>query len=326
MNRKSEISAGLAFVLVLLSSVATFSQAKQGAPDEVVLQTEMLPGHPPLGDFHLAFVVSEMSFDGKLVKGAPYSAQAVTEHSQLLSDGNRINRKTAATIYRDSEGRTRRDETLPAIGPYATADERQTIFISDPVAGVSYVLHPKRQIALKNQSVKLERSRVPAPGSVGPPGAGPHIETFEMKIQAPRGKRVIGGESGAVKMETLPPGSGQMFFKKGPDHTVSQSLGKQLVEGVEAEGTRTTVTIPAGEIGNERPIEIVEERWYSTELQTVVMSRHSDPLAGETLYKLTNINRSEPDRSLFEVPADYKIHSRDVEVQKMLMKKPAPEQ
>ena len=75
------------------------------------------------------------------------------------------------------------------------------------------------------------------------------------------------------------------------------------IEGVEAEGTRTTVTIPAGEIGNERAIEIVSERWYSPELQLVVMTRHSDPRLGETTYKLTNINRTEPAKTLFEVPA-----------------------
>jgi hypothetical protein len=86
-----------------------------------------------------------------------------------------------------------------------------------------------------------------------------------------------------------------------------ESLGKQLVEGVEAEGTRTTVTIPAGEIGNERPIDIVDERWYSPELQTLVLSKRTDPMSGDMTYRLTNINRNEPVRSLFEVPSDYKI-------------------
>jgi hypothetical protein len=101
-----------------------------------------------------------------------------------------------------------------------------------------------------------------------------------------------------------------MFPSKtgGPNaNEVKEELGKQNIEGVEAEGTRTTVTIPAGEIGNERAIEIVSERWYSPELQLVVMTRHSDPRSGETTYKLTNINRSEPAKSLFEVPADYTI-------------------
>ena len=86
---------------------------------------------------------------------------------------------------------------------------------------------------------------------------------------------------------------------------VDEQLGKQMVDGVEADGTRTTRTIPAGEIGNDRAIEIVSERWYSPELQLVVMTRHSDPRSGETTYKLTNINRTEPAKSLFEVPPGF---------------------
>jgi hypothetical protein len=86
-----------------------------------------------------------------------------------------------------------------------------------------------------------------------------------------------------------------------------ESLGKQIIEGVEAEGKRMTITIAAGEIGNEQPINIVDETWYSPELQTVVMSRHSDPRMGETNYRLTGINRSEPSRSLFELPSDVTV-------------------
>jgi hypothetical protein len=104
-----------------------------------------------------------------------------------------------------------------------------------------------------------------------------------------------------------------------------ESLGKQMIEGVEAEGTRSTVTIAAGEIGNERAIEIVSERWYSAELQTVVMTRHSDPRFGETTYKLTNINRTEPDHSLFELPAGYTL-KEETPQPKMRMRKPAGEQ
>jgi hypothetical protein len=96
--------------------------------------------------------------------------------------------------------------------------------------------------------------------------------------------------------------------KNGPDpNEVTEKLGTQMIEGVSAEGTRTTITIPAGEIGNERAIEIVSERWYSTELQVVVMTRHNDPRFGETTYKLTNINRAEQPKSLFEVPPGYTV-------------------
>jgi hypothetical protein len=96
--------------------------------------------------------------------------------------------------------------------------------------------------------------------------------------------------------------------KHGPDpNEVTEKLGTQMIEGVSAEGTRTTITIPAGEIGNERAIEIVSERWYSPELQVVVMTRHADPRFGETTYKLTNINRAEQPKTLFEVPPGYTV-------------------
>jgi len=89
--------------------------------------------------------------------------------------------------------------------------------------------------------------------------------------------------------------------------THTEQLGVQNFEGVDAVGTRTITTIPADAIGNERPIEIVYERWYSKELQMIVYSKHSDPRFGEQTYRLTNINRSEPDPSLFQVPTSYRI-------------------
>jgi hypothetical protein len=108
----------------------------------------MLQGPPPPGDF--VFLATEMSLGGKVVKGAPYSAQAVTESTQALLDGNRIVNKSVAMIFRDSEGRTRREKTIKAIGGLARGGEpSQAIFISDPVANTSYSIDPKTQIARK---------------------------------------------------------------------------------------------------------------------------------------------------------------------------------
>ncbi len=99
-----------------------------------------------------------------------------------------------------------------------------------------------------------------------------------------------------------------MRYHGGPEKRgKTESLGKQTIEGVEVEGTRNVTTIPAGEIGNDRAIEIVFERWYSAELQTVVMTRHADPRFGETSYRLTNISRDEPARTLFDVPPGYAV-------------------
>ncbi|HMV51532.1 MAG TPA: energy transducer TonB, partial [Blastocatellia bacterium] len=90
--------------------------------------------------------------------------------------------------------------------------------------------------------------------------------------------------------------------------TKEESLGKQTIEGVEAEGKRKTTIIPEGAIGNERAIEIVSESWYSPELQTTVMSKRNDPTTtGETIFRMTNIRRGNPDASLFQVPSDYTV-------------------
>jgi hypothetical protein len=117
----------------------------------------------------------------------------------------------------------------------------------------------------------------------------------------------------AFKMQTLPPGEPtggadvQFFRHSSKAETKTEKLEARNVEGVQAEGSRTTTTIPAGELGNEQPIQIVNERWYSPELQVIVMTRHSDPRFGETTYKLTNIQRGEPSAALFQVPSDYTL-------------------
>jgi hypothetical protein len=277
------------------------------------------PGGGPIGGNTFTFISSEMSFDGKVVKGAPYSAQAVTEVTQTLGDGNRIVRKSTASVYRDSEGRTRRDQMLGSIGPFAAAgDPPQTFFINDPVAGFNYVLDPRTHTARKLPLPRIE---------LGP--GDRHNITFERKVvqagpDGGVGGAVPGGPDTRVMIyENREEGAGPLRTKKEGPKPKTESLGKQTIEGVEAEGTRITMTIPAGEIGNERPIEIVSERWYSPELQTVVLSKNNDPFAGESVYRLTNISRSEPARTLFEVPADYKIKDVPLPPGIRIMRSPA---
>ncbi|MGH9903748.1 MAG: hypothetical protein ACRD68_18220 [Pyrinomonadaceae bacterium] len=243
------------------------------------------------------YLSTEMSINGKLVKGAPYSAQAVSESVQTLSDGNRIVRKTTAAVYRDGEGRTRRDQTLGTIGPFAQeGDPPQTYFINDPVAGVNYILDPRSRTARKLPLPKfVERERVHGGASATPARA--KIETEARARAGASSTRIASGGHGEA----------YVYYAAEEVKPVKESLGKQIIEGVEAEGTRTTITIPAGQIGNEQPINIVSESWFSPALQVVVMTKHSDPRMGETTYRLTGINRSEPARSLFEVPADYTV-------------------
>ena len=74
-----------------------------------------------------------------------------------------------------------------------------------------------------------------------------------------------------------------------------------------ATGQKTITTIPTGQIGNDRPIEIVDEQWESAELKVLMLSRHHDPRTGDIEYRLTNISRAEPPSYLFAVPSDYTV-------------------
>jgi hypothetical protein len=263
----------IAIILLFALSVLVFAQGPppgKGPPGfgPPMRRPDQGPGRPFPPDHALSILSPEMRFGGKVVKGAPFSATAITESVQTLSNGARITNKTTASIYRDSEGRMRREVTLDRVGPFATADEpAQLIFIDDPVAGVQYVLDQRSHTARK----------MAAPPRDGPTRRPPP--------------------------ERAPARAPDKVFEEGKN----ESLGRQVIEGVEANGVRSVITIPEGRIGNDRPIEIVSERWDSPELQTVVLSKHNDPRFGESVYRLTNINRAEPAQTLFEVPADYKV-------------------
>ena len=325
MQRNWKILAGLAVITLVLGALPAMGQQKRTAErvnvDASTIVATPVQGGPAPGDTFV-FVSSEVGFDGELVKGAPYSAQAVTESTQTLSDGNRIVNKQTTSIYRDSEGRTRREMTLRGFGIFgAGGDGLQTIFISDPVAGVSYTLDPRSHVARKMPAFRFEfKTAAPPKGAiVGEAGAVFERSVMPPPVRTPMGPGPIGPgpmgegpEAGVAAFTLRAPANGHADFvfrrEGGPDrNAVTEKLGTQVIEGVAAEGSRTTITIPAGEIGNERPINIVNERWFSPELKTVVMTRHSDPRVGETVFRLTNISREEPDGTLFEVPMDYTI-------------------
>lgn len=233
----------------------------------------------------------------KVTTGRPYSAEAVTEMTQVLGDGNRINRQSVVRVYRDGEGRTRREM-------FGDDGSARTISISDPVAHVNYTLNPQEKIAYK-AGVNIVAARMPGggtytvtsqSGSQGTATVSPTERPATVTLSGGRGR-------GAVTMRS--PAKEDPNVKK-------EDLGVQNVEGVMATGSRTTTTIPAGQIGNVLEIRIVSEQWFSDELQVLVMTRHSDPRSGETVYKLRNILRAEPDQSLFTVPPDYTVQERGI--------------
>jgi len=251
-----------------------------------------VPGGVP-GPGTMEFMGTEIPF-GPIVKGAPFSAEGVTKSSQTLGDGTKISRTVNAKIYRDSEGRIRREQTILGLGALSTSNEPVTLVtIVDPVAGVQYVLNAARKQAY--------RSPMPAPGG----GRG--------GVRGRSGQQ--GVDIGGVPPPPPPPpppaGEVERGARRGGPPAglpnVPQPLGDKQIEGVNASGRKWTETIPAGTIGNDRPITITDERWESSELKVLVSSDHHDPRTGDVTYRLTNINRSEPDGVLFTVPADYTV-------------------
>ena len=242
---------------------------------------------PPDGTFKL--LGSRLNLNpATVVKGAPYSATAITESIQTLGDGNQIIQRNEAAYYRDREGRIRIDQTLKSIGKWTVAgDPARIITIWDPVAGHSYSLNPREQTALIDPNGPLKKFALLR--SPNKPPLPPDISDHPK----PKGPSVNKPKSDPVTTDS-------------PDRRKKESLGTKTIEGVSADGTRTTRIIPAGEIGNVRPIEIVDESWYSPELQMLLLTRHKDPRSGEANYRLTNIKRIDPEPALFEIPGGYR--------------------
>jgi|HubBroStandDraft_6_1064221.scaffolds.fasta_scaffold00456_21 hypothetical protein len=266
---------GLA-ALVLMVFGATGAARAQSSSTDAALAPPPQGGGPGMhgpdpfgpGDEMMGFLGFEMGMHGKTVTGAPFSASFSVQTTQAMADGNQIQRNTTGTIARDTQGRTHRDMTLPAIGPWATSGEAapRAIFIDDPVAGTHFVLDPNKKTAVQEN-------------------------------HKPADFRPDKGDRSENKAE-----------RRDSNNVVTTDLGTQNINGIAAQGTRTTHTIPAGEIGNVKPIVITTERWYSSDLQTNVMTKRTDPRNGETtITQLTNIQRAEPDATLFQVPADYTV-------------------
>ena len=248
----------------------------------------------------------------RVVKGAPYSLEATVETTQSLADGNRLVHRQVVRVFRDAEGRTRREETLAAIGPWAASGTPPMIVtIQDPVSGVTYSLDPQSKVATKLPSGLPGRTTA-SPG-IHAVGGGVSINQSSEAATSNIGYAAVAGS-----VDTVGGGDGFVTVQNGvpaqmvnPEET-SESLGKETIAGISADGTRTSTTIPANAMGNERPIEINRERWYSPELQIILRSKQSDPRFGETTYEVTKLDRGKPARALFEVSSDYQVRDAPV--------------
>ena len=269
--------------------LALCAQAQEGPEPGGVLMVRR--GGPGLGPETVAFggQIELLGFGGlhtgKVVKGAPFTGLALSETRQTLADGTTITHKFESSLYRDADGRFRKESTLPAIGPFAANGKTHSfIVIMDPVAGATYTLDPERKLAHK---MVAREGGVPGPEKFGP-GGDVRFET---------------GPGGTVRFERFE----KRLDAESDANVKKESLGTQMINGVNAEGTKYTRTIPVGQIGNDRALTVVKEEWYSPDLQMIVQSKHTDPMFGQTVYSLTNIQRTAPNASLFSVPAGYTV-------------------
>lgn len=253
-------------------------------------------------------------------KNSPFSAEEVNESVQTLADGNRIVRSSTGKFYRNSEGRVRREMNGGVGGMMGTTYSfGQGVSIVSPDQGSKYLLDTKLQTA---RLVEMAAQGLTIASSAGQAVSGDlraklaERQAIELKnnghlYTTPAVPPVPAvAPLPSVAIAGLPVGGSGFAYTTGVLNAKYESrtdeLGTRDFEGVSAEGTRKTTTIPAGAIGNERPIEIVYERWFSKELGLVVYSKNTDPRFGEQTYKLTNVVRAEPDPSLFSVPTHYR--------------------
>lgn len=222
--------------------------------------------------------------DDRLVRNKPLSAVFESETTQKRANGTTVTRRVTTRLYRDKDGRTRREQIFHANGSTSTPDQAlQTITVYDPVGGWGYSIDPIRSTASR---YKLSST---------PPTGAPFNNQLPLVTKITRNNP----QTGTVNTYTLAP-------------PILQPLGIQTIAGVEAEGLRVTIKVPAGAIGNSTANETVYEMWIARDLKILVKSVVSNPASGTQTHLLTTINRTEPASSLFTVPAGYTVNDMGV--------------
>ncbi len=307
---------------ILFGALAASMAIAQTPPAGPIAISGSIDELPPLAPKAGMVTMHVEDMDVEPVKGAPFCATVATEHTQAFADGNRIHTSDNSTLCRDSEGRTRREAGLNLLGAAPQISAPKLITIVDPVACFRYMLDTESKTAHR-MAIASPSKRGNAVGmTVAGPGAIPEKGGQVMIYQhvGTAGPNMVVNDN--------------VFFKKagqGSDEPAptTESLGDQTIDGIHATGTRMTTTIPAGKMGNEQPILVTSERWYSPELKATIMTKHSDPWAGELKTQFTNVNTSEPDSSMFSVPSDYKVVNEKAGpfvIQKRMLAPPPPPQ
>jgi hypothetical protein len=297
----------LALAAVAVMTAPADVARAQGQPRPAMAFEVAPDGQPQVMTFRASTAV-----EARITTGRPYSAEATTEFTQVLGDGNRIARKVTVRIYRDSDGRTRREE-LAADGSV------KSISIYDTVGHVTYVLDPETRTARKSAVrvvlpdkfvVASDEDERKIKGKLT--AAREDGQTTTVTLGAPVDVPAQPDEARKRMAEATARGRGGVVgplqpFAGGSQGGKEELLGQKLIEGVMSDGKRVTTTLAAGAIGNQAPITVTSEQWFSPDLEILVMTRHSDPRSGETSYTLTNIIRAEPQAGLFDLPSDYTI-------------------
>jgi hypothetical protein len=276
---------------------------------------------------------------GRVVRNAPYSAESVSERQRNLADGNQIVNKTSSMSYRDSAGSTRQ-EMRNAKG------ELRNITIHNVTDGATYILKPQDKSATRiaadpeigKAAADAAKARLDQLRKEGKLPAVEHdadgnllIKRVERtdregRTQVREDVRVrVTNRAGEIEANpeinvntVIADAFGDM---KWAGKASTKDLGTRDFDGIKAEGKLRSYEIPAGAVGNKNPITVSDETWYAPDLQVTVYSRHSDPRAGDNLYRLANIKREEPAAALFSVPPDYTVKDAMAKLKKSLGEK-----
>jgi len=226
--------------------------------------------------------------------GNPFSADVIEESDRFLADGNHIHRENHGRIFRDSQGRTRNETEIGTFGLGIKPFTR--IIISDPVEGRFIMLDPEQKTATINQ---FGRRNSAAPGAALPvqpansaaKSNAPTTAAAELgTIQSLRATRAASGAQAPGKLQSS-----------------HEDLGATEIEGYTVTGMRFTNTIPAGVMGNDKPITTTNERWFSQDVKMDLLNKFESPESGKRVHRLVNIRLGDPDPLLFQVPADYTV-------------------
>jgi hypothetical protein len=261
----------------VLGSSFGYCQSPSEPPSEVTSTSITLPATTALKVSDTsAIVTGHSSFeDGTApVVGMPYSAIGTTQSATLFLDGNRIVRTEATRFFRDSQGRTRVEHMFPpTISTVGSASTIMMVTINDPVRGERYMLHPQQKSAdvLPWRGASVIQPPVPTPA-------------LSARLSLP------GFGFGAASSDA---------------ESKAVSLGEKTIDGIRVVGTQLEHTVQVNAIGNQKPIVITVEQWFSPELGVVILATHRSTIGSETTYQMEQIVRAEPDGALFGVPPDY---------------------